>query len=77
MFSPLHPRCGGLNTVEDGDDYDFTEFRTTAIPLLREALPGADIAVSFAICEPREGEVVLRELRLDLTTPATFQEADW
>ena len=76
MFSPLHPRCGGLNTVEDGDDYDFTEFRTTDIPLLREALPGADIAVSFAICEPRDGDVALRELALGHTTPAIFNPVD-
>lgn len=37
-----------------------------------------ELAVSYAICEPREGEVVLRELRLDATVPSTFDlEKDW
>lgn len=59
---------------EDSEDFDFTEFRTSAIPGLRAVLPHTEVAVSFAICEPRDGEVVLRELALFATTPATFNE---
>ncbi len=30
------------------------------------------LATSYAICESRDGEMVLRELRLDKATPTTF-----
>lgn len=62
---------------QDDRDFDFTEFSLVALPALEATMPYAPVAISYAICEPREGEVVLRELRLDLTTPATFHEADW
>lgn len=62
---------------EENDDFDFTEFSLAVLPSLSRVVPDAPVAVSYAICEPREEGVVLRELRLDLTTPATFQEVDW
>ena len=63
---------------KDNDDFNFTEFPLEAIRLLRNELPDVDLAVSYAICEPRDGEVVLRELRLDRVTPLTFDfERDW
>lgn len=63
---------------EDAEDFDFTEFPLKAIEVLRSELPEVELAVSYAICELRDGEVVLRELRLDVTTPATFDfEQDW
>ena len=63
---------------EDNDDFDFTEFPLTAIALLRNQLPDVELAISYAICEDRDGEIVLRELRIDRTTPATFDsERDW
>ena len=63
---------------EDNDDLDSTEFPLDAVTLLRDGLPDVELAVSYAICEPRDGEVVLRELRLDRITPATFDfERDW
>lgn len=62
----------------DDEDFDFTEFPLDAIVLLRGELSDVELAVSYAVCEPREGEVVLRELRLDATTPSTFDfERDW
>lgn len=62
----------------DDEDFDFTEFPLDAVALLRDGLPDVELAVSYAICEPRDGEVVLRELRLDATTPSTFDfERDW
>lgn len=63
---------------ERRDDYDFTEFPIDAIGVLREELPHVEIGVSYAVCEPRDGEVALRELRIDLTTPEVFDAgADW
>ena len=63
---------------EESDEFDFIEFRCADAALLREELPDVGLAVSYAICEPREGEVVLRELRLDATVPSTFDlEKDW
>lgn len=63
---------------EDSDDLDSTEFPLDAVALLCGELPDVELAVSYAICEPRDGEVVLRELRLDRTTPSTFDfERDW
>lgn len=62
---------------EENDEFDFTEFSLTALPSLNKAALDVPVAVSYALCEPREGEVALRELRLDLTTPATFRESDW
>lgn len=62
----------------DDEDFDFTEFPLDAVALLRGELPDVELAVSYAICEPRDGEVILRELRLDRTTPSTFDFArDW
>lgn len=58
-------RRGGA-AFGDDEDFDFTE------------LPDIEVAVSYAVCEPRDGEQVLRELRLDETTPSTFDsERDW
>lgn len=63
---------------EDRDDLDSTEFPLDAVALLRGGLPDIELAVSYAICEPRDGEIILRELRLDRITPSTFDFArDW
>lgn len=70
-------RRGGVGFEDDGD-FDFTEFPLDAVALLRGELPDVELAVSYAVCEPRDGETVLRELRLDATTPSTFDlEQDW
>lgn len=70
-------RRGGVGFGDD-EDFDFTEFPLDAVALLRGELPDVELAVSYAICEPRDGEQVLRELRLDATTPSTFDsERDW
>lgn len=63
---------------EDRDDLDSTEFPLDAIALLRDELPDVELAVSYAICESRESETVLRELRIDKTAPSTFDfNRDW
>lgn len=58
---------------EENDVLDFIEFPLAGVPCLRATAPDMELAVSYAICEPRDGEVALRELRLDMVTPATFQ----
>lgn len=60
---------------EDRDDLDSTEFPLDAVALLRGGLPDIELAVSYAICEPRDGEIILRELRLDRNHPSTFVSA--
>ena len=63
---------------EGCDELDSTEFPLAAIELLRDSLPDVELAVSYAVCEPRDGEIVLRELRLDATTPLAFDfDRDW
>lgn len=63
---------------DDVDELDFTEFPLEAVSLLQGELPDIELAISYAVCESRNGEVILRELRLDKTTPATFDFAqDW
>ena len=63
---------------EESDDFNYVEFPVTAVSLLRDKLPDFELAISYAICEDRDGETVLRELCLDRTTPATFNfECDW
>ena len=63
---------------EESDDFNYVEFPVTAVSLLRDKLPDFELAISYAICEDRDGETVLRELRIDRTTPAAFDfERDW
>ncbi len=60
------------------DDYEFTEFPIEAVEVLRDELPDVEVGISYAVCEPRDGEVVLRELKIDLAVPRTFDaKADW
>lgn len=42
------------------------------VSLLASAFPDMEVAIAYAMREQREEGPVLRELRLDLTTPATF-----
>lgn len=57
---------------EESNDFDCIEFPLTAVALLCDEFPNLELAVSYAICEDRDGETVLRELCIDRTTPATF-----
>lgn len=63
---------------EDSEDFDYTEFPLNGIALLRDQMPHAELALSYGICELRDNKIVLRELRIDKTTPAEFDfECDW
>ena len=63
---------------ERSEEYGFTEFSIGAIEDLRGECPNVEAGISYAVCEPRDGEVALRELRIDLAKPSTFDaEVDW
>lgn len=63
---------------EGNADYDFTEFPLDAMAVLRDRLPRIEVGVSYAVCESRDTEIALREVRVDLATPEAFNAAeDW
>lgn len=68
------------NVLESAGETDFAfdaewqslEFAASLTSLLADAAPSMPVAICSAIAEMRDGEPVLRELGLQLTTPATF-----
>ena len=60
---------------QDDSENDFLAFHPRDIALLVSAFPDMEVAISYALREQREEGPVLRELRLDLTTPAAFDAA--
>jgi pyruvate formate-lyase activating enzyme-like uncharacterized protein len=54
--------------------YDMLEFHVNKISLLKKL--EIEVGISTAIIENRDGEIVLRELRLDVTTPQMFKLSD-
>lgn len=61
-----------VEAIRFDDAYDLLEFPPMYISELREAFPDMEVALCYSIVEVRDGEPVLRELRIDRTTPATF-----
>lgn len=53
-------------------EWQSLEFPPSLMALLAETVPDMPVALCTAIAEMREGEPVLREVGLQLTTPATF-----
>ncbi|MGN0077343.1 MAG: radical SAM protein [Coriobacteriales bacterium] len=53
-------------------DDNLTEFSPVHIPLLAGEYPSMEIALGYNVVERRDGEWVLRELRVDRTSPAAF-----
>ena len=60
---------------QDDPANDFLAFNPRDVALLASAFPDMEVAISYALREQREEGPVLRELRLDLTTSATFDMA--
>ena len=54
-------------------DYNYLAFHIKNIRSLKKLNPDMEIGISTSIYEDREEELVLRELKVDLTTPNTFQ----
>jgi pyruvate formate-lyase activating enzyme-like uncharacterized protein len=55
-------------------EHDTLEFHVSKVKLLKKL--EIEVGISTAIVENRDGEIVLRELRLDLTTPQIFKLSD-
>jgi pyruvate formate-lyase activating enzyme-like uncharacterized protein len=62
----------GLRRLRKEEDGSLLEFPLTYVERLRKALPQLELGVSYHVVEEDEGGPSLRELRLDLTTPASF-----
>lgn len=57
---------------QDDPENDALAFHPSNVALLASAFPNMEVAIAYALREQREEGPVLRELRVDLTTPATF-----
>lgn len=56
---------------KEGDSTSL-EFPLSAVGVLKNGFPALELGVSYHVVEKGEGELSLRELRLDLTTPESF-----
>jgi pyruvate formate-lyase activating enzyme-like uncharacterized protein len=65
----------GLKRFRKEDDGSTLEFPLTYVERLRRAFPQLELGVSYHVVEGGEDGLSLRELRLDLTTPETFDLA--
>ena len=65
-------RNAGITRMARDKAESSLEFPVSAIPLLASEQPDMPVAICFAIAEMREDGLVLRELALQYTTPATF-----
>jgi pyruvate formate-lyase activating enzyme-like uncharacterized protein len=64
----------GLHDYSMNDDGHELEFHVSKIRMLKDM--DMEIGISTHILEEREGETVLRELKLDVTTPQAFRLSD-
>lgn len=62
----------GETRLHDDSRNKTLEFPLAAIPLLKGTTPDMPIGVCSSIAEMREGQAVLRELAVGITTPRTF-----
>ena len=61
----------GYSAYQTDKDHDSMEFHVKKIKLLKEL--DFEIGISTSVHEIRDGESVLRELKLDVTTPRSFK----
>lgn len=61
-----------LGTFRVDEGFGMLEFHPAYISELAETFPEMEIAIGYGIVESRDGERLLRELRIDKTTPSTF-----
>ncbi|MFZ5857934.1 MAG: radical SAM protein [Chloroflexota bacterium] len=64
----------GIDDYRVDEERDFMEFHIDKIKLLKKL--DVEVGISINVLEEREGELFLRELKLDVTTPQTFRAAD-
>ena len=60
------------DTIRFDATRDLLEFHPSYVHELAAVFPDMEVAISYGIVELRGGERLLRELRIDKTTPATF-----
>ncbi|MBP5313343.1 MAG: radical SAM protein, partial [Eggerthellaceae bacterium] len=58
------------------EEKEYLEFPVRNIPLLKTQAPDMEIGITYCTVERREEGDVLRELRVDVTTPKTFGFGD-
>jgi len=68
-------RDAGITGLVRNKKASSLEFPLSAVPLLADSAPDMPVAMSICIAEMRGDEPVLRELALQVTTPATFDYA--
>lgn len=61
-------------------EFDAEEQELACLPeylgILAKVIPNEEVAIAYNVAQPSDQGVTLRELRLDLTTPATFSIED-
>lgn len=62
----------GLGGYRKDDEDHLIEFLPSYVGRLRSDVPGMQLGLSYHVVEGKGDDVVLRELRLDLITPPTF-----
>ena len=62
----------GYEALRYDKDAQVLEFLPDYLASLADAFPNLEVAISYHILEQDDQGIALRELRLDLTTPATF-----
>jgi len=63
----------GLKRYRKDPDHQSLEFPPVYLERLRQKLPPLEAGVCYYIVEQREADAVLRELRIDYTTPQTIE----
>jgi len=64
----------GYHTYRFSDEYQFLEFHVNKIKMLEKL--NMEVGISTNILEKHNDKTYLRELKVDLTTPKTFQLSD-
>ena len=64
----------GLHDYAVREDGEELEFHVSRIKLLKDL--HVEVGISSSVFEQRDGEMVLRELKLDVTTPQTFRMSE-
>lgn len=62
-------RKSGLKTYRLDQDSDYLEFPVAYLTPLKTPFPDLEVGICYHVVEQEEGESILRELRVDYTTP--------
>jgi uncharacterized protein len=63
----------GIHEYDINEEYNYLEFNVKHIRMLRKLNENIEVGLCTSVYEEREGDLVLRELKIDLTTPKNFQ----